>query len=139
MKKFTTIMAVFASVFLMVSVTGCISLAGLKNDASEVATYTAEEAVGTLDYSVIFYSDNSFDFVTESSFSDSTYAKGTYTGNPAEDGKISITVTKIKNGIRMQTVSGEKYTTETTVKKGKADLSLKVFGLLDQKCTFIKK
>lgn len=96
MKKLAKIMAVFAAIMM------ALAFAGFNNDddddPSTVAVYKAtyeEEHVGTVTELVMCYDDNTFVITAEANGEKVTLMTGTYTGDPAKDGALTISLTKM--------------------------------------------
>lgn len=83
-KKYLFIMAALAAVF------GFVACSDEDDDPSTVATYKSASS----GYTATFYDDNTWSTVGKVANQEMTVAAGTYTGDPAKDGEISITTTK---------------------------------------------
>ena len=57
--------------------------------------------------------------MTQPSAYEADVAKGTYTGNAAVDGKITVTMTHMYNGTSLVPVEGANFTQEVTISNGK--------------------
>lgn len=91
MRKFAKISAVFAAVVMVLVFAGC------KSDDDDVETVAVYKFVDGDSYAetVTFYDDNTFKVVAAVNGASMNVAEGTYTGNPAQDGTVGITVTRV--------------------------------------------
>lgn len=77
-------------------------------------------------YLLTFYSNDSFDIVSYTATTKIPTSKGTYKGNPAKDGEITMTVTHqlSTTGSLEPVIDEDKYTAELTIEDGTLKLPL---------------